>query len=224
MTSYPVPPQSSRKHPNIKVLVCDDHHSVRQSYAMLLSSTPDIDVTGQASNGEEAVRLAAKQGPDVVLMDLSMPGMDGIEATRRIKTECPSVEIVVLTAHTTDEKIRQALQAGAYGYIAKGNTYQEIETAIREVAAGGSSMAPQVARKVLDAFNPNGHGHNLTDDEIRCVRALADHDHNEQIAAALNYSSHTVSGHLRSASAKLGVGSRNRVLAEAIRKGIIDLP
>ena len=216
---------------NIKILIADDHALVRQSTRSLLEQEPDLKVIAEAENGEEAVRLAAELGPDVVLMDIAMPEMDGIIATKRIKEQCPSISVLILTAYDDDQFIFRLLQAGAAGYLLKSIHSQELIAGIRSVYHGESVLHPAIARKVLTHFLPSfkvrsdteKYG-DLTKREIEFLKLMARGLRNKEIADEMNLSVRTVQGHMRQIFKKLGVGSRTEAVVYALKKGLVDLP
>lgn len=207
----------------IRVLICEDLHSVRQSYADRLELQPDITVVGQASDGQQAVEIATELAPDVVLMDLALPKLSGAKATSAIKEQLPNTKVVALTGYADEQTSREALNAGASGYLLKGDTAEDIEHAIRKAALGESPINPRVNRQLLSQLHPSAHSPSLTDREIEFVSALADYDTNRDIAEALRYSESKVRDTFQAACLKLGVSSRNRLLAEAIRQGVVDI-
>jgi DNA-binding NarL/FixJ family response regulator len=189
------------------VLLVDDHRMVRTGLAALLETADGIEVIGQAGDGEEAVLLAVQTRPDVVLMDLSMPVVDGVEATRRVLAELPETKIVVLTSFSDRERVADALQAGAVGYLLKDCEPDELRNAIRAAAAGHVPLDPRVARFLLptagarpeDALSPR---------EQEVLRLVAEGRANKQIARALGISERTVKSHLGSVFRQIGVADR----------------
>jgi DNA-binding NarL/FixJ family response regulator len=189
------------------VLLVDDHRMVRTGLAALLETADGIEVIGQAGDGEEAVLLAVQTRPDVVLMDLSMPVVDGVEATRRVLAELPETKIVVLTSFSARERVADALQAGAVGYLLKDCEPDELRNAIRAAAAGHVPLDPRVARVLLptagarpeDALSPR---------EQEVLRLVAEGRANKQIARALGISERTVKSHLGSVFRQIGVADR----------------
>jgi DNA-binding NarL/FixJ family response regulator len=189
------------------VLLVDDHRMVRTGLAALLETADGIEVIGQAGDGEEAVLLAVQTRPDVVLMDLSMPVVDGVEATRRVLAELPETKIVVLTSFSDRERVADALQAGAVGYLLKDCEPDELRNAIRAAAAGHVPLDPRVARVLLptagarpeDALSPR---------EQEVLRLVAEGRANKQIARALGISERTVKSHLGSVFRQIGVADR----------------
>ena len=216
---------------SISLLLADDHAVVRAGTRQLLERQPDMRVVGEASNGEEAVRLAVQLKPDVVIMDVRMPGMSGVEATRRIKQEVPQVAVLVLTAHDDDEYIFALLQAGANGYLLKTAEIDELVRAIRAVASGRSMLDPAVAGKVMAQF-ASGRApaewtsgarkdefEGLTERELEILRLVGRGLTNKEIGRKLFISDRTVQAHLSNIFSKLGVGSRTEAAMYAVRRG-----
>lgn len=216
---------------SISLLLADDHAVVRAGTRQLLERQPDMRVIGEASNGEEAVRLAVQLKPDVVIMDVRMPGMSGVEATRRIKQEVPQVAVLVLTAHDDDEYIFALLQAGANGYLLKTAEIDELVRAIRAVASGRSMLDPTVAGKLMAQF-ASGRApaewasdvkkdefEGLTERELEILRLVGKGLTNKEIGRKLFISDRTVQAHLSNIFSKLGVGSRTEAAMYAVRRG-----
>lgn len=207
----------------IRILLADDHPVVRDGLAAMLSTQPDFAVVGEAGNGAEAVDQAARLKPDVVLMDLEMPGFDGIEAIRRLRAAEPSIQVVVLTAFDTDERILGALQAGAQGYLLKGAPRAEIFAAIRTVSAGGALIPPVVASKLLQQVRAAEHPDALTAREAEVVRLVAAGLSNREIAGRLSISERTVKFHVSAILSKLGAGNRTQAVRLARERGLISI-
>ena len=215
---------------SIKILLAEDHAVVRESIHESLSREPEFDVVGEARDGEEAVRLAQKLVPDVILMDISMPVLNGIEATRRIKSFQPSVAILILTAYDDEQYVFSVLSAGAAGYLLKDVGMQELVEAIKTVYKGDSVLHPTIAKKVLHQIRslkevpPKEQSHDaLSDRESHVLRLAATGLTNNGIAQELNLSVSTIQSHLRSIFNKLGVGSRTEAMIEAMKKGLLTL-
>ncbi len=217
---------------NIKLLLADDHAVVRAGTRQLLERQADFDIVGEAVDGEEAVRLALELQPDVVVMDVRMPKMSGVEATRRIKAENSAMRVLVLTAHDDDEYVFALLQAGANGYLLKTAEIDELVKAIRTVAAGQSALAPVVAGKVVAQFvggktlpdmfsHPPEQYSGLTDRELEILRLVGRGFSNKQIGKELAISDRTVQAHLSNIFSKLGVDSRTEAVMHAVRSGWI---
>lgn len=209
----------------IRVLIADDHPLVRDGITAVLATQPDLDVAGTAGTGEEAVRQVTELAPDVVLMDLQMPGRGGITATAEITAAHPRVRVLILTTYDTDADITAAIDAGASGYLLKQADRNELCTAIRTAAQGGSALSPQVAAKVLARLRghsaPDGGG--LSAREMEVLTALARGSSNRQIAKALHLSETTVKTHLLHIYAKLDVPDRTAAVTAALERGIIRL-
>lgn len=210
----------------IRVLIADDHAVVREGTAELLERAGDIQVIGQAADGAEAVRLAAELRPDVALLDLAMPGMDGREAARRIKTVSPKTAIVALTAHEEEPYVMAMLEAGASGYLTKSARGREVVEAVRAAAAGEMVFSPGVAARVVGRALGRQSAQSataLTRRELDVLRAAARGLGNKQIATELGLSPRTVQTHLTSVFAKLGVNSRTEAVMRAVRDGWVVL-
>lgn len=210
----------------IRILVADDHPVVRDGLVAVLSTQPDFAVVGEAGSGAEAVRQAADLRPDVVLLDLEMPGMDGVEALREMRTHRPDVRVIVFTAFDSDERILAAVQAGAQGYLLKGAPRDQLFEALRVVHAGGSLLQPVVASKLLihvsqRAGSPVG-SQTMTRRESDVLGLLGAGLQNKEIAARLGIAERTVKFHVGSILKKLAVGNRTEAVATAIRKGLIE--
>lgn len=194
----------------IRVLVVDDHAVVRSGLEMLLASAEDIDVAGTAGDGAEAVDVAARERPDVILMDLSMPGVDGIEATRRIVAADPDAHVVVLTSFSDTRRILDALDAGAIGYLLKHAGPDEVLGAIRAAAAGGSPLDPKAARALLEAQRGRRPAETLSPREREVLRLVARGLANKQIARRLQITERTVKAHLTNIFSAIGVTDRTQ--------------
>ena len=219
MTSRPSPPSP----PSIRVLIADDHLVVREGLRAILEAATDLVLGGEASDGVEAVRLAGELSPDVVLMDLRMPGMDGIEAIRQIKTRYPAVEIVILTTYDDDAYIVRGLRAGARGYLLKDAGRQVLFEAIRAAARGESLLPPAVVEKVvahLEEPRPV-EAERLSEREREVLALMAQGAANKEIAAHLHIAERTVKAHVTSIFNKLGVNSRTEAVAVALRSGLL---
>jgi DNA-binding NarL/FixJ family response regulator len=205
----------------IRILLADDHPVVRDGLAAMLATQPDFQVIGEAGNGAEAVAQAASLRPDVVLMDLEMPELDGIEAIRRLHAADPSVQVVVLTAFDTDERIVGALQAGAQGYLLKGAPRAEIFAAIRTVSAGGALIPPVVASKLLRQVRAADLPDALTAREKEVLALVAAGLANREIAARLSIRERTVKFHVSAVLSKLGAKNRTQAVGIARETGLI---
>lgn len=205
----------------IRILLADDHPVVRDGLAAMLATQPDFEVVGEAGNGAEAVAEAARLRPDVVLMDLQMPELDGIEAIRRLRAADPSVQVVVLTAFDTDERIVGSLQAGAQGYLLKGAPRAEIFAAIRTVSAGGALIPPVVASKLLRQVREAESPDALTAREAEVLSLVAAGLANKEIAARLSISERTVKFHVSAVLSKLGAKNRTQAVRLARERGVV---
>jgi DNA-binding NarL/FixJ family response regulator len=206
----------------IRVLIVDDHAVVRRGLEQLIASTADLEVVGAAADGEEAVRLAQEYTPDVILMDLSMPVLDGIAATRRIVAAQPGVHVVVLTSFDDQRRILDALGAGATGYLLKDAEPDEVLTAIRTAVEGGSPLDPRAARVLVDARREQAPARALSPREEEVLRLLATGLANKQIARRLGITERTVKAHLTSVFQQLGVTDRTQAALWA-REHLADL-
>ncbi len=207
----------------IRVLIVDDHLVVREGLHTILEVSGDIEPVGEAANGAEAVRLVGELSPDVVLMDLRMPGMDGIEAIQQIKARSPVVEIVILTTYDDDEYIVQGLRAGARGYLLKDTGRQALFETIRAAARGESLLPSAVVDKVvahLGAPRPVAAG-SLSEREQEVLALLAEGASNKEIAMRLQITERTVKAHVTSILNKVGVNSRTEAVAVALRQGLL---
>lgn len=211
----------------IRVLIADDHTILRAGVRRLLEAEQDIAVVGEAANGEEAVALAESLRPDVVMMDVAMPGMDGLDATRRIKSRLPGTNVLVLTMHRSDEYFFQMLQAGASGYVLKGADTNELIDAVREVARGQVFLHPTMTRQLLQDYLsrsrevPGASQASLTAREKEILRLLAQGFSNSEIAAHLSVSTSTVHTHRTNLMRKLNLTSRRELFEYARRHGLI---
>ena len=206
----------------IRILLADDHPVVRDGLAAMLATQPDFAVVGEAGTGAEAVTEAARLSPDVVLMDLEMPALDGIEAIRRLRAADPAVKVVVLTAFDTDERIVGALAAGALGYLLKGAPRAEIFAAIRTVATGGALLPPLVASKLLHRVRAAAPPEALTARERQVLDLVAAGLANREIAARLGITERTVKFHLSSLLGKLGAKNRTQAVRLARERGLVS--
>ena len=218
----------------IKILLAEDHVVVRQGTRQLLEREQDLEVMGEAGDGEEAVRLASQLKPDVVIMDVAMPKLNGIEATKQIKALLPSAAVLILSGYDYDEYIFGLLEAGAAGYLLKDVSGDELIGAIRAVYAGEPVLHPVVARKLMNRVKSQvsitaeaGHQELLTQRELEVLKLAAKGMSNKDIAEALNISVRTVQAHLRDIFNRLGVGSRSEAIVYGLKRGwfsLEDLP
>jgi DNA-binding NarL/FixJ family response regulator len=210
---------------SIRILIADDHPVVRDGLALMLSTQPDLEVVGAVESGQAAVQQAQALQPDVVLLDLEMPEMDGVEALRALQAACPGVRALVFTAFDTDERILAALRAGARGYLLKGAPRDELFNAVRVVSQGGSLLQPLVASKLLQrvAAPAEPPAETLTGREHEVLQLLAEGKANKEIAAALVISERTVKFHVSSILSKLGAGNRTEAVRVAVQRGIVRM-
>jgi NarL family two-component system response regulator LiaR len=209
----------------IRVLLADDHVVLREATAELIDHQPDLCVVGQAGTGDEAVAMARERCPDVIVMDIAMPRLDGLAATRQISAECPAIRVLVLTAHEDEEHVIPLLEAGATGYLPKTVGLNELLEAIRATGRGESVLPPAVASVVvrhLAGKTPTASQDELTPRELQVLHLLAEGQSNQQIARRLALSVRTVEAHLTHIYAKLRVGSRTEAVLLAQRKGLLD--
>ena len=214
----------------ISILIADDHAVVRQGTRALLEREQDLEVVGEAGDGEEAIKLIEQLRPDVAIIDIAMPKLSGIEVTRKIKPHCPSTAVLILTAYDNDEYIFALLEAGAAGYLLKDVSSQEVVEAVRAVNAGEPVLHPAIARKVINRFRPpvTEEGERkpaveLSEREMQVLRLAAKGMSNKDIATELFISMRTVQGHLSSIFNKLGVGSRTEAIFQAVKSGWLSL-
>lgn len=206
----------------VRVLIVDDHPVVRTGVRGMLAGDPGFDVVGEASGGEEAARLARTLEPDVVLMDLRMPGVDGVEATRRIRHRHPAMQVLVLTTYDTDDDVVRAVEAGAVGYLLKDAPREELFRGVRAAARGESVLASAVASRLMDRMRtPPGPA--LSAREVEVLALVADGRPNKDIARRLYISETTVKTHLAHIFTKLGVDDRTAAVTVALDRGIIRL-
>ncbi|HQV29495.1 MAG TPA: response regulator transcription factor [Thermoflexales bacterium] len=206
----------------IRVLVVDDHSVVRQGLRMFLGLDAELDVVGEASNGQEALERARQLRPDVVLMDLIMPVMDGITAIAALRREMPDTEVIALTSVLEDEKVIGAVRAGAMGYLLKDTHAEDLCRAIKAAAAGQVQLSPQAAARLLREVKAPDNPETLTDREADVLRLLAKGRSNKEIAQALIIGEKTVKTHVSNILAKLNVPSRTQAALFAVRIGMVD--
>ena len=206
----------------IRVMLVDDHAVVRSGLGAFLLAFDDLELVGEAGGGEEAVRLCEQFRPDVVLMDLVMPGMDGAAATRAIRERCPQIQVIALTSFKEQELVQGALEAGAIGYLLKNVTADELADAIRKAHAGRSTLAPEAAQALIRATRePPSPGHDLTEREREVLALIVEGLSNPEIAGRLVVSPSTVKFHVSNVLSKLGVASRTEAVALAVQSGLV---
>jgi len=207
---------------SIRVLLADDHHVVRQGLRLYLGLDPQLEIVGEAADGAEAVAKAHQLKPDVVLMDLLMPGMDGIAATATIRRELPDTEVIALTSILEDDKVIGAIRAGAIGYLLKDTQAQELCRAIRAAAAGQVQLSPEAAVRLMREVRAPESPETLTERETEVLRLLAQGLSNKELARALTIGEKTVKTHVSNILAKLGVPSRTQAALYAVRTGLVS--
>jgi len=207
----------------ISVLLTDDHQVVRQGIKMVLDLDPELEVVGEASNGEEALGQARRLKPDVVLMDLVMPVMDGVKATGEIRRELPDTEVVALTSVLEDDSVKGAVKAGAIGYLLKNTGGAELRQAIKAAAAGQVQLAPEAAARLMREVRIPETPEALTERETEVLKLLARGQANKQIARSLYIGEKTVKTHVRKILIKLNVRSRTQAALYAARTGLVPL-
>lgn len=211
----------------LRVCIADDHAVVRQGLRAFLSSQPDIEIVGEATTGEQAVHLVQDLRPDVVLVDLLMPGLDGFEATRRIRAAYPETQVIILTAHAAEGQVLRALRSGALSYLLKDSEADEIAAAIRKAARGEPTIAPAIGARVVTqlAGRPSDHAAGLaqlTGRELEVLRLIADGLSNAVIAERLVITEGTVKTHVTNILGKLQLNDRTQAAALAWQQGIVD--
>lgn len=210
----------------IRIVIADDHAVVREGLRALIGITPDMQLVGEAKDGVEAVLKVRAAKPDVVLLDVMMPRMDGIEAISAIKDELPDTRIIILTSFSDDDKVLSAIRSGALGYMLKDSSPQELLQAIRDVYAGKSSLHPSVALKLIHEINrPSNQitDEDLTDRELQILRLVAQGLSNQDISQTLTISERTVGTHISNILNKLNLSNRTQAALYALRKGIANL-
>jgi DNA-binding NarL/FixJ family response regulator len=210
------------------VVIADDQRLFANGLARIIGVQPDMEVVGEAHTGEEAISLCLNEEPDVVLMDLSMPGMGGLRAARKILSLLPRTRVLILTVHTDDAHVFQGIKAGAQGYILKDCTPEDLTRAIRAVHAGETIMSPDIARKMLTTFEGIRSTSaeitpSLTERELEVIKALSQGKSNKEIARDLQISEKTVRNHASNIYKKLHIFDRTQAVLYAIREGLVDL-
>jgi NarL family two-component system response regulator YdfI len=212
----------------IRILIADDHLVVREGLQLILSSQPDFELVGEAADGATAVRLTGELQPDVILMDLRMPGMDGLEAIGHIRRQWPDIAIVILTTYNEDDLMLRGLQAGARSFLLKDTDRQTLFHTIRAAAQGETLLQPDVLARVLThAQPPPAASHqppatDLTERELEVLTAVARGDRNKEIARDLGVTERTIKAHLTNVYNKLGVDSRAAAVSVALQQGILS--
>lgn len=213
----------------IKILIADDHLIIRQGLRLILETESDFELVGEAGDGAEALELCKKLKPDVVLMDLRMPNMDGITAIEKLQKDQPQIAVVILTTFNEDELMLRGLQAGAHGYLLKDTDRSTLFATIRAAARGETLLKPDIMARVLSKVNSSTKGSrssesiNLTEREQEVLESIARGERSKEIAAHLGISERTVKAHLASIYNKLGVDSRAAAVAVASQKGLLEI-
>ena len=206
----------------IRILLVDDHSVVRQGLRLFLKRDAELEVVGEAADGAQALRLSRELKPDVVLMDLLMPGMDGIAATAAIRRELPDTEVLALTSVLEDASVVGAVRAGAIGYLLKDTQAEALCQAIKAAAAGQVQLTPKAAARLMQAISARQSPEALTQRETEVLRRLSQGQSNKQIALNLHNTEQTIKAHVRSILSKLGVQSRTQAALYAIRTGLVS--
>lgn len=210
----------------IRVLIADDHPVVRDGLVAVLGTQPDFVVVGEASSGSEMIEQALRLTPDVILLDLEMPGMDGVQALRELRVRQPDARVLAFTAFDTDERIVGAIRAGALGYLLKGAPRDELFNAIRVVSQGGSLLQPVVQSRLMDHLREERDRtpvEALTPREEQVLRLMAEGKTNKEIAAALSITERTVKFHVGAIFGKLGATNRTEAVRLAAQRGLVEL-
>jgi DNA-binding NarL/FixJ family response regulator len=205
----------------ITVLLVDDHSLVRRGFRRMLEDEPDMEVVGEAGDGEESVKLAKQLQPQVVVMDCALPGMNGLQATRQIIEESPETAVLMLSMHSESTWVRQAVEAGAKGYVLKNALDLELGTAIRKVAAGETVFDPKVEQKTALRGERSSA---LTQRELEVLQMIVDGKSNKEIATALDLSANTVAVHRANIMNTLGIHKTAELVVYAIRAGLVNVP
>ena len=215
----------------VRVIIVDDQELFRRGLTMLLAAEPDIEVVGEAGDGQAGVALAESAAPDVVLLDVRMPRLSGIEACQAIKELVPTAKLIMLTVSDEEADLYEAVKSGASGYLLKDSSIEQVAQAVRVVADGQSLISPSMAVKLIDEFkalsrpNPQGAGAlRITDRELQVLRLVATGMNNRDIAAELFISENTVKNHVRNILEKLQLHSRMEAVMYAVREKLLDLP
>ena len=206
----------------IRVMLVDDHTMVRRGLATFLKTFDDLELVGEADSGEAAIQLCGEVLPDVILMDMVLPAMDGAACTRVIRQKFPQVQVIALTSFKTGDLVRNALEAGAIGYLLKDVSADELVQAIRAAHAGRATLSPEVAQTLVEAASQLPPGPSLTARELDVLALMVEGLNNVQIAGKLTVSPSTIKSHVSNILAKLGVASRTEAVTLALRSGILS--
>jgi two-component system NarL family response regulator len=204
----------------IRIIVIDDQAVVRQGFVSLINTVPDMTVVAEGTNGQQAVELYRQHSPDIVMMDLRMPVMGGVEAITALRREFPAARVIVLTTYDGDEDIYRSLQAGALGYLLKDMFFEELEEAIRTIHAGGRRIPGVVAERLAGRMG----GSDLTGRELEVLKQIVKGGSNKEIAAVLGISEATVKSHINNILSKLDAADRTQAATKALQRGIVHLP
>ena len=212
-------PQPSSNPPRIRILCVDDHPVMRDGIAFALQTQEDLELVGEATSGEDAIRLFKELRPDITLMDLNLPGMDGVEAIEAIRKSSPRAKIIVLTTYSGDAMARRALNAGASGYLLKHMLRTDLIGTIRSAFSGARSIPPEIAAGLVERMGTR----DLTEREIEVLRVLADGNSNKMIAEALHISEDTVKAHIKNILQKLDASDRTHAVTIALQRGYLRM-
>jgi two-component system NarL family response regulator len=204
----------------IRIIVIDDQAVVRQGFVSLINTVPDMTVVAEGTNGQQAIELYRLHSPDIVMMDLRMPVMGGVEAITALRREFPAARVIVLTTYDGDEDIYRSLQAGAQGYLLKDMFFEELEDAIRTIHAGGRRIPGVVAERLAGRMG----GSDLTGRELEVLKQIVKGGSNKEIAAVLGISEATVKSHINNILSKLDAADRTQAATKALQRGIVHLP
>jgi DNA-binding NarL/FixJ family response regulator len=218
-----MPPEEAGATDRVRVLIVDDHSVVRRGLRMFLEDDPQLEIVGEAADGEEGVRLARETRPDVVLMDLLLPKLGGIEATEKIRHELPDTQVIALTSVLEDASVVGAVKAGAIGYLLKNTEGDELLNAIHAAADGQVRLSPEASARLLREVRSPQSPETLTERETEVLRLLAEGKANKEMARKLGISEHTIKSHVHSLLAKLGMQSRTQAALYAARIGLVSV-